>query len=79
MSEYKLDILSKINLGDYSKIHDYMGIVDVNDKFTITLSNESIENSDVIYDMLKNNNFHIYQEGENKDGKLWINAARNKW
>lgn len=79
MSEYKLDILSKINLGDYSKIHDYMGIVDVNDKFTITLSNESIENSDVIYDMLKNNNFHIYKEGENKDGKLWINAARNKW
>jgi hypothetical protein len=79
MSEYKLDILSKISLGDYSKIHDYMGIVDVNDKFTITLNNESIENSDVIYDMLKNNNFNVHHEGGDKDGKLRINATRNKW
>ncbi|MGY0373594.1 hypothetical protein [Clostridium sp. JNZ J1-5] len=78
MSEYKLDILGKINLSDYSKIDDYMGIVDVDDKFTITLNNESIENSDIIYNMLKNNNFNISSKGGSKDGKLRISAARNK-
>lgn len=78
MSEYKLDILGKINLSDYSKIDDYMGIVDVDDKFTITLNNENVENSDIIYNMLKNNNFNISSKGGSKDGKLWISAARNK-
>lgn len=78
MSEYKLDIWSKINLSDYSKIHDYMGIVDVNDKFTITLNSESIENSEVIYSMLKNNNFNVHCKGGSPDGKLCITAARAK-
>ena len=36
MSEYRLDIVGDINLSDYSSIHDYMGIIEQNDKFTIT-------------------------------------------
>ncbi|MFU0824366.1 hypothetical protein [Clostridium sp.] len=78
MSEYHLDIVGKINLSDYSKINDYMGMVDTNDKFTITFDNSSIERSDIIYSMLENNNFNIYSKGGNKDGKLYITASRNK-
>ncbi|QGU96547.1 hypothetical protein GOM49_16825 [Clostridium bovifaecis] len=78
MSEYHLDIIGRINLGDYSKIHDYMGIVDIDDKFTITFNNNSIESSDIIYNMLENNNFNVYSKGGNKDGKLYITASRSK-
>jgi len=78
MSECHLDIVGKINLGDYSKIHDYMGMVDTNDKVMITLDSSSIESSDIIYNILQNNNFNIDFKGGNKDGKLYITASRNK-
>lgn len=78
MSDYRLDIVGEINLSDYSKIHDYMGMVDSDDKFIITLNDKSIENSEIIYNMLKDNNFYISTKGGNNDGKLYITAFRNK-
>lgn len=78
MSEYKLDIIGKVNLSDYSKIYDYMGIVDVNDKFTITLNNDSVETSELIYNMLEKNDFSIYSKGGDESGKMSITASRNK-
>lgn len=78
MSEYKLDIIGKVNLSDYSKIYDYIGIVDVNDKFTITLNNDSVETSELIYNMLEKNDFSIYSKGGDENGKISIAASRNK-
>ena len=37
MPDYRMDIKGKLGLGEYSDIYDYMGIVDKNDNFTITL------------------------------------------
>ena len=39
MPDYKMDIRGKLGLSEYSDIHDYMGIVEKNDNFTITLDN----------------------------------------
>ena len=36
MSEYKMDIKGIIGLSDYSSINDYIGLVDYDEKFTIT-------------------------------------------
>lgn len=78
MSEYHLDILDNISLGDYSKLDDYMAIVGVNDKFVISLNKDSVKNANLIYNMLENNNFIINSKGGNEYGKLFITASRNK-
>lgn len=78
MSQYCLKIMGKIDLSDYSKIYDYMGIVDVNDKFIVTLDNKSRENSDIIYSMLENNNFSISNKGGEEDGEIYITASKNR-
>lgn len=77
MSDYFLKITEKINLSDYSTIYDYMGIVDLGDKFTIQLNSKSIENSDIIYSMLKDNNFNITSKGVHNDGKIYVTAIKN--
>lgn len=77
MSNYKLDINRMVDLSDYSSIHDYMGLIGVNDKFIISFDNADFENAEVIADMLKHNNF-IVSKGENNDGKICISARRNK-
>lgn len=78
MSEYHLDILGNIALGDYSKLDDYMAIVGADDKFVISLTKDNLENVNVIYNMLENNNFIINSKGGNEYGKLFITASRNK-
>ncbi|MCY6960494.1 hypothetical protein [Clostridium brassicae] len=78
MSEYYLDILGKISLSDYSKIDDYMAIVGEEDNFIITFNNNSIDNSDIVYEMLGNNNFSVKYKGGEENGKLYISATRNK-
>lgn len=78
MSEYNLNIIGDIDLTDYSTIHDYMAIVDLDDKFTITFNNNSKESSEIICNMLKENNFNISYKGGSKNGKLYITASRNK-
>ncbi len=78
MSEYHLDIMGDIDLSDYSKIHDYMAIVGEEDRFTITLCDESLKNSDIVYNMLKDNRFIINSKGGTKNGKLHITASRDK-
>ena len=37
MSDYKMDIRGILGLGEYSDIHDYMGIVDKNDNFSLLI------------------------------------------
>ena len=37
MPDYKMDVNGGLGLSDYSNIFDYMGVVDRNDNFTITL------------------------------------------
>ena len=41
MPDYKMDVNGRLGLSDYSNIFDYMGVVDRNDNFTITL--DSVE------------------------------------
>ena len=42
MPDYRMDIKGKLGLGEYSDIYDYMGIVDKNDNFTITLDTPNL-------------------------------------
>ncbi|AYF53802.1 hypothetical protein G8S49_07175 [Clostridium botulinum C] len=78
MSKYYLKILNKMNLSDYSKIYDYMGLVNSEDKFIVDLSHSSLENTSIIYHMLKNHNFNICCRGGNDNEGLFITASRNK-
>ena len=59
MSEYKLDIPGDINLSDYSSIHDYMGLIKRNDKFTITSKMKDPEEMKILCKMLENNYFDV--------------------
>ena len=59
MSDYKMDIRGSLGLGEYSDIHDYMGIVDKNDNFTITLDTSNKQHINIITSMLKENDFNI--------------------
>ena len=65
MPDYKMDIRGKLGLGEYSDIYDYMGIVDKNDNFTITLDQSNRQHVNIITSMLKESNFYILEEGIN--------------
>ena len=78
MPDYKMDIRGKIGLGEYSDIYDYMGIVDKNDNFTITLDQSNRQHVNIITSMLKESNFYILEEGINNLGDYYINANKYK-
>lgn len=78
MPDYKMDISERLGLSEYSNIFDYMGVVDKNDNFTITLDSNSKEDINIITSMLRDSNFSILEEGVNQTGKYYINANKYK-
>lgn len=78
MPDYKMDIKGKLGLGEYSDIHDYMGIVDKNDNFTITVDQTNRQNINLITSMLRESNFSIMEEGINNSGDYYISANKYK-
>lgn len=78
MPDYKMDIRGKLGLSEYSDIYDYMGIVDKNDNFTITLDQSNRQHVNIITSMLKESNFYILEEGINNLGDYYINANKYK-
>ena len=80
MPDYKMDIRGKLGLSEYSDIYDYMGIVDKNDNFTITVDQSNRQHVNIITSMLKESNFSILEEGINNLGdyyKVPINISKN--
>ena len=78
MPDYKMDIRGKLGLIEYGDIYDYMGIVDKNDNFTITLDNSNRQHVNIITSMLKESNFSILEEGINNSGDYYISANKYK-
>lgn len=78
MSQYKLDINKAVELSDYSSIHDYMGLVGINDNFIISFKNYDIDNAEVIADMLSHNDFVVFEKEEKEDGKFYIGSYRKR-
>ena len=76
MPDYKMDIRGALGLGEYSDIHDYMGIVDKNDNFTITLDTKNKQHINIITSMLKENNFNILEQGISGGGDYYITANK---
>jgi len=76
MSEYRLDIVGDINLSDYSSIHDYMGIIEQNDKFTITSKMKNTEEVEILCKMLENNYFTIVEKGGMQNGQYYITSQK---
>ena len=78
MPDYKMDIRGKLGLSEYSDIYDYMGIVDRNDNFTITLDNSNRQHVNIITSMLKESNFYRLEQGINNSGDYYISANKYK-
>ena len=78
MPDYKMDIRGKLGLSEYSDIYDYMGIVDRNDNFTITLDKSNRQHVNIITSMLKESNFYILEQGINNSGDYYISANKYK-
>jgi len=78
MSEYRLDLVGDINLSDYSSIHDYMGLIEQNDKFTITSNMKSTEEIKILCKMLENNYFTIVAQGGKENGEYYITSQKEK-
>ena len=76
MSDYKMDIRGALGLGEYSDIHDYMGIVDKNDNFTITLDTKNKQHISIITSMFKENDFNILEHGISSGGDYYITANK---
>lgn len=77
MSQYQMSIDGNIELMDYSSIYDYIAIVGVNDNLVITLSDNKVENINVLCTILKDNNFVIDCNKHYNDGKYRIHAIRH--
>jgi hypothetical protein len=78
MSEYRLDIIGDINLSDYSSIHDYMGIIQRNDKFTITSRMKNSEEVKILCKILENNYFTIVEQGGKENGQYSITSQKKR-
>ena len=78
MPDYKMDIRGKLGISEYSDIYDYMGIVDKNDNFTITVDQSNRQHVNIITSMLKESNFSILEEGINNLGDYYISANKYK-
>ena len=78
MSEYKLDIPGDINLSDYSSIHDYMGIIERNDKLTITSKMKNTEEVKILCEMLENNYFTVVTQGGTQNGEYYITSQKER-
>ncbi|MBW9169975.1 hypothetical protein [Clostridium estertheticum] len=78
MSEYRLDIPGNINLSDYSSIHDYMGIISQNDRFTITSRMKNSEEMKILCEMLENNSFTIVTQGDTQNGEYYIISQKER-
>ena len=78
MSEYKLDIPGEINLSDYSSIHDYMGIIERNDKFTITSKLKNPDEMKILCEMLENNSFTVVTQGDKENGEYYITSQKER-
>lgn len=78
MPDYKMDINGDLGLSEYSNIYDYMGVVDKNDNFTITLKDKNEKNINMITSMLKEGNFSVLEEGLNNVGHYYINANKKE-
>ncbi|MBX4258462.1 hypothetical protein KTC96_19380 [Clostridium estertheticum] len=78
MSEYRLEIPGNINLSDYSSIHDYMGIISQNDKFTITSRMKNSEEMKILCEMLENNSFTIVTQGDTQNGEYYITSQKER-
>jgi hypothetical protein len=74
MSEYQMNIMGKIELEDYSSIYDYIAIVNKNDNLIITIN--SMENVNIIKQMLENNNFTVDLGKSNSGGQCYIKAFK---
>ena len=78
MPDYKMDIKGKLGLSEYSNIYDYMGIVEKDDNFLITLDDSNKQQVNMITSMLKESNFKVIDEGISKNGQYFINANKCK-
>jgi hypothetical protein len=78
MSEYRLDIPGDINLSDYSSIHDYMGLIKRNDKFTITSKMKDPEEMKILCKMLENNYFDVVTQGGTQNGEYYITSQKKR-
>jgi len=78
MSEYKLDIPGDINLSDYSSIHDYMGIIERNDRLTITSKMKDPKERKILCEMLENNCFNVVTQGDKENGGYYITSQKKR-
>ena len=78
MPDYRMDIKGKLGLGEYRDIYDYMGRVDKNDNFTITLDASNKQHINIITSMLREGNFVIIDQGIDTLGGYYINANKYK-
>ena len=76
MSDYKMDIKGYIGLSEFSNIYDYLGVVDKDDSFTMTVDTTNDNEINMINSMLKDNSFSICEEGYDVDGIYHISAHK---
>jgi hypothetical protein len=75
MSQYKLDIKGDINLSDYSNISDYIELIDLNDRFTVTFDKVDEEDINIICSLLQEKSFSIYSKTKD-NGKVYLSAIK---
>lgn len=78
MSDYRMDIRGNIGLTDYSNIHDYLGIIDKDDKFTVIIDKQNTKDVNILNSILKENNLSVSEEGYDAAGNYHISASRCK-
>ncbi|MGV3027016.1 hypothetical protein ACED96_14985 [Clostridium thermobutyricum] len=76
MSNYIMNVKKELTKDEYGNIHDYLGVIDVNDNFTMNIENKNLINLDMINQIFEENNFVKIKEQINENGSCIIEANK---
>lgn len=76
MSDYTMHIKGDIGLSEYSNIHDYLGVVNKNDSFSVILEIQDSNEINMLSSLLRDNGFYVSEEGYDNLGRYHINAYK---
>lgn len=76
MSNYIMNVKKELSKDEYGNIHDYLGIIDIHDDFTMNIEDKSLINLDMINKIFEENNFIKIKEQINDNGRCVIKANK---
>ncbi|MGL4847594.1 MAG: hypothetical protein ACRC28_01510 [Clostridium sp.] len=76
MSNYIMNVKKELTKQEYGNIHDYLGIICVEDEFTMKIENMKLINFEIVNKIFEENNIVKIEEDVYENGKCIIKGSK---